>query len=590
MIRWLKEQSLAKRLTFVNCLFVLALTALLWYTMFQSMQTTAMQTLLRESELRFSQSVIQTERLAEMCNTNTQVFLNTPALVAHLEELAVGDQQEDALKLMQFYRNVIGSLEKIVLSNLDMYQIRVYSVRENIHEMMPILYGADRMTGTPWESNAMQSGKWYFDFTDSLFMERKQADHLMCLVTNIVSTSGEIIGVLEVLVRMDEALPALFSSDGRGWSMLIDHSGHVLAGEFPSGMTALPEIAADGVVETVRIGPDRMLAVRQTLKGMDCDYLQLTSLADIDAALYKQALILLFTLLTIFVLISYATSRMIRQVLKGVYVAFDGMRAFASGDIDARLIVTGHDEAADFAREVNGLMDSIRQLMQNNLEREVQAQHMELRALHNQINAHFIYNVLEAIKMMAEIDEKYDIADAMTSLGKLLRYSMKWESRNVHLSKEIDYIRNYLTLMNLRFDYVVKLNLEMPEELYSQRIPKISLQPIVENAVVHGGAILTADTTISIIGTIDHEHECCKIAISDEGQGMDLDQLEILRKQIDGTEPKQSSSGNGIGLHNVHSRIQRTFGSAYGLTVESLSQRGTTVTVILPYREKEEQT
>lgn len=96
----------------------------------------------------------------------------------------------------------------------------------------------------------------------------------------------------------------------------------------------------------------------------------------------------------------------------------------------------------------------------------------EIRALQNQINAHFIYNVLESIKMRAEIDEEYDISDAVTSLGKLLRYSMKWVSGNVLVEQELEYIKNYMALINLRFDYEIYLSLNLPEIILQQEFPK----------------------------------------------------------------------------------------------------------------------
>ena len=120
-----------------------------------------------------------------------------------------------------------------------------------------------------------------------------------------------------------------------------------------------------------------------------------------------------------------------------------------------------------------------------------------------------------------------------------------------------------------------------------QKIPKISLQPIVENAVVHGAAALAADSTISLRGEIDRERGRCTISIRDEGVGMDEGALERLKRQIAGLEPTSSGSGNGIGLKNVHDRIRLSFGEEYGLRVESKPGVGTTVMVDLPYREPE---
>ena len=106
---------------------------------------------------------------------------------------------------------------------------------------------------------------------------------------------------------------------------------------------------------------------------------------------------------------------------------------------------------------------------------------------------------------MAEIDEEYVISDAITSLGNLLRYSIRWVSGNVRVEEEIAYIKNYLVLINLRFDYEIYLSLNLPEEVLKQEIPKMSLQPIVENAIYHGIEELAEDTNIYIKGMCDRD-------------------------------------------------------------------------------------
>lgn len=143
--------------------------------------------------------------------------------------------------------------------------------------------------------------------------------------------------------------------------------------------------------------------------------------------------------------------------------------------------------------EIDIMLDTIERLMNENLARELLMKNSEIKALQNQINVHFIYNVLESIKMMAEIDEKYEISDAVTSLGKLLRYGMKFSSKNVTVEQEIEYIRNYLDLINLRFDFEIILAINIPQFIYKQEIPKMTLQPIVENAIYHGIEELAED-------------------------------------------------------------------------------------------------
>lgn len=589
MIKWFRRAKLSKQLSVINCFFVLIPTLLLWYSMMSSTQRTAIRTREQEAGLRRTQLETEVERIAELCNLSTQVFLNTPALMNHLTALKRGETV-DSLELMEFYREDIASLEKIIISNPDLYQIRVYSSEEDIYEMLPILYGAGRMERMPWAQEEIGSGTWYLDYTEQFFSDSPPIEHVMSLITDISAPSVGSVGVLEVSVHMDEAMSELYEENGYSFSLLLSDEGELLAGVCPVSTDSLEEIPYTEDICIYKVGGHRVLIAQSYLKEFGCRYMHVLDLSDLDHTIAQEAAVLLVVLLIAFSLMVIIISRLTRQMLRGFYRAFDGMRAFANGDIDAVVDVSGEGEAALFAKELGGLLDKIRQLLQDNLEKERLAQSLEIRALHNQINAHFIYNVLEAIKMMAEIDEEYEIADAVTSLGKLLRYSMKWEQRNVMLRREIEYIENYIALMNLRFDYVISLEVDIPEELLTQRIPKISLQPVVENAIIHGAALLGADTTISLRGRIDCERQIFLIMITDAGKGMDEETLLRLRRQIAGEEPTHSSSGNGIGLHNVHSRIRRSFGNRYGLEIDSSLDAGTTVTIILPYQMREEKT
>lgn len=582
MLKRFQRASLSRQLALVSCLILLAPTLLLWYTIRHSQQDADIQARAREAQSRCAQMAAQAERAAELCNMSSQVFLNTPALVEHLTLLQSG-QKPAAEELLEFYRQHVASLEKITLSNPYLYQTRVYAAEDDITEMMPILYSAQRMARMPWASEELASGCWYLDFDDQLFDGYPVTPHVMSLITVITTAAQERVGVLEVTMHMEEVLPDLFNPPQGSWSVLLDGQGGVAAGDCAVSAEALASIPLqEGTVQSVLEGVP-VLVTQTRLKDFGCVYLQVVSLADIYRTGLRQAVLLLMILLAAVVLMVCVVSRLTRRMLRGFYGAFDGIRAFANGDTNAVVEVSGEGEVADFARESGRLLEQLRRLMEDNIRRETQIQSAETRALQNQINAHFIYNVLEAIKMMAEIDEEYEIADAVTTLAKLLRYSMKLESGGVYLERELDYIRNYVTLMNLRFDYVISLCMDIPEELLRQKVPKISLQPIVENAVIHGAAALAADTTITVRGTLHAEQGWFSIQIIDEGRGMDEAGLARLHRQIAGEEPAPSGSGNGIGLGNVQSRIRMAFGDGYGLQVSSQLGQGTTVSVTLPY-------
>lgn len=584
MIKLFRKAKLSTQIAVASCLVMLAPILILWFTMTNYLHNSALKTREQEARLRCSQFTTQAERIVEVSNMSTQVFLNTPVLISHLTGLKQG-KEKSALELLEFYRQDISSLEKIVISNPELYGIRVYAAVDTLNEMMPILYSRSRMENMPWAENEILTGTWFLDHGEQLFTDTK-TDHLMSLVTPIDTVEDGRIGVVEVCVRMDENLPELFGQEKGTCAVLLKKDGTLAAGSSYIAADMLAEIPFSQEAQIITLDGERCLVMQEWLKDFDCRYIQINSLADLDRAIWTEAILLMLLLALAFAVILYVVSRITRGMLGGFYKTFDGIRAFAEGDIDAHVEVQGEGEVAEFAREADGLLDKIKQLMQDNLEQERQARSAENRALHNQINAHFIYNVLEAIKMMAEIDEEYDIADAVTSLGKLLRYSMKWVNGNVMLQKEIEYIENYVALMNMRYDYEVSLRVDIPEELYYQRIPKISLQPIVENAVIHGTASLQEDSTISLTGEIVKEQGKCYLHISDEGRGMDEEELRKLKQRIEGEVPDEigGHTGNGIGLHNVHSRIRQAFGKEYGLTVESEKNHGTTVTVMLPYQ------
>ena len=182
--------------------------------------------------------------------------------------------------------------------------------------------------------------------------------------------------------------------------------------------------------------------------------------------------------------------------------------------------------------------------------------------------------------MMAEIDEEYAISDAITSLGKLLRYSMRWVSGNVLVEEELEYIKDYLALINLRFDYEIYLSLNLQEEILRQEIPKMSLQPIIENAIYHGIEEMAEDTSIYMKGYV--EGDDCILEITDSGRGMSEEQLEKLKAKLNGEIETSGGSGNGIGLKNVQDRIRMNFGEEYGIEIASKLGCYTKIIVRIP--------
>ena len=174
-----------------------------------------------------------------------------------------------------------------------------------------------------------------------------------------------------------------------------------------------------------------MILAYQYVPLLGGTYVHLVSMEEAFSEFYRSLIpygIILILILMAFVIFSIVA---VRVIMQRFYRMYDVMTRIHGGELDLTPPEEGNDETTKLSSEINRMLARIQELNQDNLDRQLLAKNAQIKSLQNQINAHFMYNVLESIKMMAEIEEKYDISDAITSLGKMLRYSMKWMTGTV---------------------------------------------------------------------------------------------------------------------------------------------------------------
>jgi two-component system sensor histidine kinase YesM len=216
------------------------------------------------------------------------------------------------------------------------------------------------------------------------------------------------------------------------------------------------------------------------------------------------------------------------------------------------------------------------------VDKQLVAKNAQLHSLHSQINSHFLYNALESIRMLAEVQRQPAIADALVSLGSQLRYSMQWRSDTVALSEELANIHSYIRFINFMEDGNIVLMSDLPQEVLRYTIPKMCMQPIVENAV-HHAAPSGGSVNIQITVSVEND-SLLLIKIQDDGAGVDPKMLYSLQAVLLGdTDSPIVTSKNGLGLENVHKRIQLHYGKGCGLWIDSLQGAYTCVTIRLPW-------
>ncbi len=593
---WFQGLKLNNKFTIICLFFVMIPMIALSSWMFWNIEDNLINEKFNAMTYKLNIAYEQVIKNVDTINMSTQFFLSDQGLKDFLIAEKSGNLYT-AEELIEFYGREVASLERMVNNNTYLYQIRVYVDSEQMQEMMPILYRKERMKKLSFYQKDLSYG-WKYGYQDKLFSSYGQLSggrEILSLLTSMQSYGQGEIGILEVAMYMDTMFPMVYGSTEREWGCFADREGNLYFAEgfdtkfnqkLMSDILVDNQEDEDGVKVCFYEAEGRHLIIGyQRLKELDGTLIYVIDIDEDLEAIHTQRLGTIMVGMLVMILLALVVNRVVKGMLSQFYSILHSIRLVQNGDLDVIIEDCGTDEMGELGNQINKMLYSIKQLTTDNLNHELLVKNTEIRALQNQINAHFIYNVLESIKMMAEIKEDYDISDAITSLGKLLRYSMKWGSRNVTVAEELEYIRNYLKLINLRFDYEIYLSVNIPEVILKQAIPKMSLQPIVENAIYHGIEQMAEDTNIYMKGIVDGDD--CVIEITDAGKGMSEREVEDLYKKINGEMETSGGSGNGIGLKNVQDRIKMNFGEDYGIEIASKLGCYTKIMVRIPMEDRE---
>jgi two-component system sensor histidine kinase YesM len=242
-----------------------------------------------------------------------------------------------------------------------------------------------------------------------------------------------------------------------------------------------------------------------------------------------------------------------------------------------------NDEVGTMYNEYNTMVERESIFIKQQYTNKLIALDAQMKSLEAQINSHFLYNTLESINSIAEIEEIESISTMTLALGSMFRYSIKTKNVLVTTQEELKHVNDYVTIQKLRFDNKFDLRVDIPKELFQYKVLKLILQPLVENALLHGLQHCRFGNSIDITGYI--KENTIYFEVTDNGVGMTEKQTEDLEKLLSEeaqfTELGQRND-KSIGLKNIHSRIALYYGLGYGLTIMSKPDVGTTVTIKLP--------
>lgn len=242
-----------------------------------------------------------------------------------------------------------------------------------------------------------------------------------------------------------------------------------------------------------------------------------------------------------------------------------------------------NNELGELGNGFNMMVENLDASFENLKKSEELNRVTEIRLLQNQIKPHFVRNVLNTIRWLAEMNGVTSVSKSILALSSLLEYNFKDSNLFSTVSEEINYVRKYMYLQKLRFQNKFKDEYDMEEDLYNQSILKLSFQPIVENSIYHGLLNQEGLGTICIRGR--KNNQVMEFWISDNGIGMSQEKAEaILCPPSKAGIYESSEAVENIALWNIHQRIQQNYGQAYGLAIKSRPGEGTTVIMRIPFQ------
>ncbi|MGG1638535.1 cache domain-containing sensor histidine kinase [Paenibacillus sp. NRS-1760] len=474
----------------------------------------------------------------------------------------------------------------------EVYNIRFYTTNMTILDNWEFLKVTDPIAETYWYKSAMERDGIHWEYIKD---ETKNNRRYLSLIRKITFPTYRTSGVLVIGVNQDE-LNAMISQEPFD-TMIIDDNGYMIAAKNPEWVgkniseldfaSKLTNKAA-GTYEFKYDGKPSKIVIEDLQPESSFNRLKIVSVFTIDSivsganriSLLGLGIILL-SLVIAFVMI-YIFSAIIS---KRMLVLNKDLNKVAMGDLNVISHVTGNDEIGILSKQFNNMVVSIRGLMDEVAESHKQQAQLQLRQkeiklkmMASQINPHFLFNALESIRMKAHIKGETEISSIVRMLGKMIRRNLEIGARKIALKDELEMVRCYLEIQKFRYgNDRLTFRLDIDANGQEIEIPPLIIQPLIENAVVHGlenvaeGGFVWLKTEVS-----DH---LLRVEVSDNGVGISDEKIHEINESLHDMEEEEEYR---IGLRNVHQRLVMIYGDGYGLTLTSELGAGTRITFEIP--------
>ncbi len=389
------------------------------------------------------------------------------------------------------------------------------------------------------------------------------------------------LGVLRIDLKYDviETILQDLNLGSQGYAFIINHNQQVVY--HPDSMFFGDNEKIQALIRVMEmegreLSREQMLTHRYDLNNTDWLLVGVASLDGVKR-MQKDIVVALGMLGSVLLLLALSSSGIFaNSVTKPIRKLENAMARVEAGLLDTQVTVIGSAEISDLSLHFQSMMNRIRDLLDEIRSKEQSLRASELKALYSQINPHFLYNTLDTIVWLAEFGNTERVVAISQAMARFFRLSLRGGSELTTVRDELDHVRQYLIIQKERYQEKLSYQFEIDESLNDIAIPKIILQPLVENSIYHGIRPLH-DNGLIIIRVLKHEN-CLKLVVKDNGVGFVPADLKNITES---DENKKGTRLGGVGLKNVDERIRMYYGDSFGLTIQNDDGGGVTVTLCL---------
>ena len=593
----LESLGLVNKLIFSYIMIIAIPITIFGFYTFNNIKTSTEIDAQKNNQQTLQQFTYNVNRNIDTCENASQTFINNKKFLEYL----LRRDEISADELIEFKNGALMEVQNIQALNFDINRIRIFVKNSPFLEVWPTIYDERRIMDSEWINKVLiLEGKffWRLNHIDDIkYTNATYEDEVISLYREVEFPDNEYVGIIEVNMLTSTFFNEMYSSDVNNDSFicLISNKKSLFFNKkdifFRRNsmddklLTQLLNEKTKGKAGDfdLKFNGKTLMAAYNYIPKMDTYIYKIISIEKITQKLNNARNYIILIVIGAITILSVFTFFITSVILNKIKIVKSLMRKVQDGDLDIDIKAMGNDEIGELAGHFRKMLQKIKELISVVINNQVAIKSAEIKTLQAQINSHFTYNTLETIEMMAEVKEQYDIADAVSLLGRLMRYSMSWDMPCISLSEEIEYVRNYIDLINIKYQNIIDLQVHTEERLLRNEIPKMSLQPIIENSVYHGIKPKHGRGVISL--DVYVKDTTLVVEVTDNGKGIDYDKLCSIKKKIEINGSSYENAGEeNIGLRNVNERIKLYYGTHFGLAITSEKDAFTKITIMLPFK------